>query len=225
MADGVTIDWSQLRQPDPLGDYQNAFAAGRAVAASRINTGGNPGFSGQPAAAEAAEPQPASIQDHIASMSGDQRLAAGRAQEQFAAILNGLKLQTTDPAERLAMARHLAGLHPEFGIDPNTITTDDVSDQGLARHVATALGLKGQLEDANARQQAGGVAPWGPVQGAATSYSSPSHALSDDDLIAALRTHGLGGIAPSIRTPALQPSSGFHPHTLSDQDLKSILEF
>jgi hypothetical protein len=223
MADGVNIDWGQLRQPDPLGDYQNAFQAGRALGARQINTSGSPVFSGQPASAS--ESRPPTVQDQIASMSGGQRLAASRAQEQFAAILNGLKLQTTDPAERLAMARHLAGLHPEFGIEPNAITADDVSDQGLARHVAMALGLKGQLEDANARQQVGGAAAWEAVQGAAPTNSSPGHALSDDDLIAALRIHGLEGIAPWVRTPALQPPSGFRPHILSDQDLASILEF
>jgi hypothetical protein len=183
MADGVNIDWSALKAPDPLGDYASAFAAGRALAAQRIAGAGSlTGSIGLPAA-PADPPQtaggphgqagvqpprygssgdttgPAAIQDQIASMSEAQRQAASQAQEQFAAILNGLKIQTTIPYERLAMARHLASLHPEFAIDPNTITADDVSDQGLAGHIAASMSLKEQLDAANARSLGYGAAP------------------------------------------------------------------
>ena len=69
-----------------------------------------------------------------------------QAQEQLAAILQGLRLQSPDPRERLAMARHLAALHPEFGVEPRAIGLGDVTDAGISEHLATALALKTAIE-------------------------------------------------------------------------------
>jgi hypothetical protein len=224
------------------------------------------------------------IQDRIASMTAQQRAAASQAQEQFAAILNGLKMQTTDPAQRLAMAQHFAGLHPEFGINPASITPDDVSDAGIAGHVATAMSLKARLDQANVQAEgtgpgfraarpatnggafssdarAGAGEAWeraafyqraarlgmparaidslwttyaglhhrmAPMVGSGPSSSTPpsgEQTMSDQELIAALRLHGVAGFAPGPRqgaSPSMPPTGA---HALSDQDLTSLLEF
>jgi hypothetical protein len=316
MADGVNIDWGLLKQPDPIGDYQAAFQAGRALAGQRIASQAMTGFAANPAAPvdprlAAADPAAygqvrglqkaadqagrvtqatalaagaTAIQDRIAAMSDAQRAAASQAQETFAAILNGLKMQTTDPNQRLAMAQHVAGLHPEFGINPATITPDDVSDAGIAGHVATAMSLKEQLDQANAQGQpsvpgfrsarptsvgaafgANGQAgageaweraafyqraaslgtparaidslwaryaalhhPMAPMAAPGPAPSIPAsgeQAMSDQDLIAALRLHGVPGFGPG---PGQGPSLTSPPtgaHALSDQDITSLLEF
>jgi len=334
MADGVNIDWGLLRAPDPIGDYQAAFQAGRALAGQRIASQAMTGFAANPAApvdprlaaadpaayaqvrarqqaaadqagrvtqatalaagdnqgamrAAAARGDSASvtaIQDRIAAMSDAQRAAASQAQEKFAAILNGLKMQTTDPAQRLAMAQHFAGLHPEFGITPASIPPDDVSDAGSAGHVATAMSLKGQLDQANAQGQAsvpgfrsarrtsdGGAFdangqagageaweraafyqraarlgtparaidslwaryaalhhPMAPMAAPGPAPSIPAsgeQAMSDQDLIAALRLHGVPGFGsvPGQGPSLTSPPTG--AHALSDQDITSLLEF
>ena len=43
------------------------------------------------------------------------------------------------------MARHIAGLHPELGIAPQAITRADVTDQGLAEHLAAVMALQDHL--------------------------------------------------------------------------------
>lgn len=78
-------------------------------------------------------------------MSDAERLAAARVQEQLAAVLHGLALRSPDPGVRLSMARHIAGQHPELGLDPQAISLADVTDRGLAEHFAGAKALRAQL--------------------------------------------------------------------------------
>jgi hypothetical protein len=181
-----------------------------------------------------------SIQDHIAAMSPSQRQAASQAQEQFATILNGLKLQTTDPRQRLAMAQHLAGLHPEFGIDPNAISPDDVTDQGIAGHVAAALFLKSQLDAAPAGERS--ALPGSPVTAAplprggdnseawekaefyrrAAMLGAPARTI--DSLWARYVTTHHGGLPASPSGPwAASPMAPMDGHTMSDADLVAAL--
>lgn len=81
----------------------------------------------------------------IAAMNAPQHAAVRQAQDQVAAILHGLALKSPDPAVRLSMARHIAGLHPELGIAPQAISLADVTDQGLAEHLAAVMALKDHL--------------------------------------------------------------------------------
>ena len=122
--------------PDPLAVYGRAFQAGRTAAAPT-----------PPPATQGPSPSPhATVDALLGGLDDHGRLAAARAQEQLAAILQGLKLQSPDPRERLAMARHLAALHPEFGVDPRAIGLGDVTDAGISEHLATAMALKTAIE-------------------------------------------------------------------------------
>ncbi len=87
----------------------------------------------------------ARVRTQIAAMNAPQHAAASQAQDQVAAILHGLALKSPDPAARLSMARHIAGLHPELGIAPQAISLADVTDQGLAEHLAAVMALKDHL--------------------------------------------------------------------------------
>ena len=118
--------------PDPLAAYGRAFQAGRTAAAP-------------PPPPTAPSPH-ATVDSLLGGLDERGRLAAAQAQEQLAAILQGLRLQSPDPRERLAMARHLAALHPEFGLEPRAIGLGDVTDAGISEHLATALALKTAIE-------------------------------------------------------------------------------
>ena len=87
----------------------------------------------------------AHVRTQIAGMNAPQHAAATRTQDQVAAILHGLLLKSPDPEVRLSMARHIAGLHPELGIAPQAITRADVTDQGLAEHLAAVMALQDHL--------------------------------------------------------------------------------
>lgn len=87
----------------------------------------------------------ARVRTQIAGMNAPQHAAATQAQDQVAAIMHGLALKSPDPGVRLSMARHIAGLHPELGIAPQAISLGDVTDQGLAEHLAAVMALKDHL--------------------------------------------------------------------------------
>jgi hypothetical protein len=247
---------------------------GEPVAAGQGDPVGQPAGGDQAMlASKGSQPSLADLQARIDQMTPQQRVAASQAQEQFAAILNGLKMQTTDPGQRLDMARHIAGLHPEFGIQPETISPDDVSDQGIAMHVAAAMSLKARIEAARPRYPADGVSQptqngngaveaweraafyqraaalgmsaraidnlWStyaafhhgmtPAVSAAlpatsTGQTSP-RAMSDEALLAALRLHGVAGVQGQRHVTAPAPGLSASAHTLSDDQLKSFLEF
>lgn len=59
--------------------------------------------------------------------------------EATAHVYLGLQHFSTDPAERLRAAQHIAQTNPALGIDPTKITLDDVTDRGLQMH---AMGTK-----------------------------------------------------------------------------------
>ena len=49
------------------------------------------------------------------------------------------------PAQRLSVAQHMATIHPEYGIDPASLTVDQFTDDGIRATVAQQLGVKGML--------------------------------------------------------------------------------
>jgi hypothetical protein len=127
---------------------------------------------------------PASIQVIIASMTPQEASEASRPEEILASVLHGLALATPDPAGRLAMARYLAARNPRFGIHPDSLTPDDLTDQALAAHTASVLALK-RLLDARARTAA--LAPFGAAPGGpAAEASGIGRHISNFDLASAL---------------------------------------
>lgn len=63
-------------------------------------------------------------------------------------VLRGLRGATSDPAERLRMAHHLAQVTPSLGLRPEDISLQDVTDRGVAGHLGNVAGLHQALEAA-----------------------------------------------------------------------------
>jgi len=78
----------------------------------------------------------------IAQLQGAQREAAKQRNEQLAVALHQIGT-IQDPAQRLSVAQHMA---QTIGIDPSTITADDVTDQGIAGHMAQVMTIDQVLE-------------------------------------------------------------------------------
>ena len=143
------IDPRPLRGADPARVWSDSFRAGRRLAAPEP-----PAQSGE-------------LTAHLARLDPSRRVAAAQAQEQLAAVLFGLRMQSQDVGQRLAMARHIAAQHPRFGIDPAAITAADVTDAGIAAHIAGARGIARRLSAAPTAQvlnaSQGAVRYLGPV--------------------------------------------------------------
>jgi len=86
--------------------------------------------------------------DPLQGMTPDQRSSAARGAEALGRLLRGLLGAASDPAERLRMARHLAGTTPAIGLRPEAIAPHDVTDEGLAGHIAAVSALRRRLADA-----------------------------------------------------------------------------
>ena len=250
MADGVNLDFSLLKQPDYLGDYQNAFQVGRQMAQQQGGATAMSPFATEPAGGAQGGPQTArqpsgameemrpvvwpaigvqggremaqqqggttamgryasdpagggiqgatapqgSMGDRLSAFSDlslTQKVQASRRVEQLAAVLNGLGGASPNPNVRLSMAQHLAattGL-----MDPAKITLDDVTDQGIAAHIASVNSIERAL------QQDGPQGAFHPgveriptaspqIEAAAHDPAAPvaAHQMSDSALKAAL---------------------------------------
>jgi len=130
MPDDRNIDWGRLPAPDLVGDYADAFQRGRRLAS-------------QSAAAPTAPPSLSDVvASHIGQLGPPQRQAAGRRIEALSQVLLGLRGATSDPVERLRMAQHLARATPGLRLRPGDVGLKDVTDRGLAGHLArlTVLG-------------------------------------------------------------------------------------
>ena len=128
------IDPAPLGTPDHAGDYAQAFERGRDLAA----------------------PRPALRADHalglgvrVARMDEGARRAVAQRAEALSEVLRGLLGATTDPAERMRMARHLARVTPGLGLRPEDIRLQDVTDRGVAAHITNVTALRQALEAAS----------------------------------------------------------------------------
>jgi hypothetical protein len=157
MTDGVNVDFGLLKSPDYLGDYVNAFKVGRDLQGQ----GQQPeGFQvgGTPARPTEGAFDPASS---VAAMSAAQREQASGRAEVVATLLAGLKATSTDPVQRLAMARHVAMRNPALGIAPASVTVADVSDAGLDAHLARISALRDLLQRSGRLHPQAGTVPSG----------------------------------------------------------------
>ena len=82
---------------------------------------------------------------HVARMDEDRRRAVAARAEALTEVLRGLQAAAPDPAERLRMARHLARVTPGLGLRPEDISLGDVTDRGVAGHIANVSGLRQAL--------------------------------------------------------------------------------
>ncbi len=139
MTDGVNVDFGLLKPPNYVADYVNAFKVGQSLQQQQALAGaGNP----SPAAASADQEDTAAS---LASMSASQRQQAVGRTEMLASMLAGLRGASTDPMQRLAMARHIAARNPSLGIAPSAVSPADVTDAGLEGHLVKILALRGLL--------------------------------------------------------------------------------
>lgn len=122
--------------PDYVGNYMNAFAAGRKMAGQQI--AGN--------AMTADPPAGASLADRIAGMSDEARASAARQAEILGAVAAGLKGHPY--TERRALLTHLAPALAARGLPPQAIDAFDPTDDNLDATAASAQALGGMLAQA-----------------------------------------------------------------------------
>ena len=120
-----------LGAPDHAQDYADAFERGRDLAAARPGSGGGAHAIG--------------LGVHVARMDEAGRGAVSQRAEALTEVLRGLQGATPDPAERLRMARHLARATPGLGLRPEDISLRDITDRGVAGHIANVSGLRQAL--------------------------------------------------------------------------------
>ena len=154
------IDPPMVGAPDHAADYAEAFQRGRALAAPRPETGLGHAIG---------------LGVHVARMDEAGRQALAKRAEALTEVLRGLQGATPDPAERLRMAHHLARVTPGLGLRPEDINARDVTDTGVAGHIANVAALRralsaaaqpryvGALHEANPSTQ-GGVRYLGPAR-------------------------------------------------------------
>jgi hypothetical protein len=82
----------------------------------------------------------------MAQKSDEERQAAKDKAEATAGAVYAVKTAIADPAQRVPVLQHMAQMHPEYGIDPASITPETASDANLNGIIGQALGLKGQIE-------------------------------------------------------------------------------
>ena len=159
MTDGGTIDPALFGAPDHARDYAQAFERGRDLAAPRPAPGGNHALG---------------LGVRIARMEeGGRRTVAQRA-EALTGVLRGLFAATHDPGERLRMARHLAQVTPALGLRPEDISLEDVTDRGVAGHIANVTALREALEAASRPRYVAPLQPTNPNPQGGARYLGPA---------------------------------------------------
>jgi hypothetical protein len=133
MIDSGMIDPAIQGAPDHARDFAQAFERGRNLAGRR------PAPSGADAIG---------LGVHIARLDEQGRRAVAQRAEALTEVLRGLQGASPDPAERLRMARHMAQVTPGLGVRPEHVNLQDVTDRGVAAHLAAIAGLRQALEAA-----------------------------------------------------------------------------
>ena len=95
------------------------------------------------------------IQQHVATLSSDQLALAQKRAGVVAGVLHSVQVATSDPNQRLSILQHIVTQHPEYGISPNSITPDMVSDAGIAGYIGQTMSVQQQIDnELKARQDA-----------------------------------------------------------------------
>lgn len=148
------------------------------------------------AASKLGPDQVMAVHASIAKLDDHQRALVQRRNEQLGSILLGARHATADVNERLAIAQHVASLHPEFGIKPEQITLQDMSDAGIDTHLAAVR----TLDDVIAQHKPVAVAPGGslvdPANPTTPLYTAP------DRVPAGFMRDGQGNLVPITGGPA-----------------------
>lgn len=121
MTDGVNVDWSLLKPTNPVGDYVNAFAVGRALGRSQAAQNA---FSPAPAP----QPPPPVPEAPPAAPDAPPWEPAARA-DLIAGIAQGL--QGAPYGERRAMLTHLTPALAAHGLPAAAIRDFDPTDANL----------------------------------------------------------------------------------------------
>lgn len=141
---------NQAQQQQAQADRQSSITQAQAEA------GGDLQGAMQAAASRGATGDVMTIKNMIDSAPAQQKAAAIQAAQQAneatAHILMGLK-GVPDPNQRLAMAQHLAA-QSGGAVDPNSITLNDVTDQGINAHLANAMSIDQMLRQAHDQEEA-----------------------------------------------------------------------
>jgi len=153
MSDGVNIDFSALKTPDPVGDYANAFAVGRNLAGQQIQGNALTAYGADPT--QPLDPRLMAANPDLATSLQDRQTAA----EILAAMGQGLRA-VPYPARRPVLD-HLTPALAARGIDPAAVAAFDPTDANLDAHVAQARVLTamlgGQVMPSSRREGGGSV--------------------------------------------------------------------
>jgi spore germination cell wall hydrolase CwlJ-like protein len=87
------------------------------------------------------------IQQHVAQLSETQLKVAQTRAQIVGGVLNSVMHSTSDPAQRVSILQHIASQNPQYGINPNSITPDMVSDAGISAYIGQTMSAQQQIED------------------------------------------------------------------------------
>jgi hypothetical protein len=149
----MPIDFSQARTPNFFEIYQQSFEHGRALGRQRALQAAMAQYQTDPQAGlEALQRIDLETAARVQRQSSDtqnrnvhtklalQTLQShGRREDiehaaMLTKVLQGLR-GVADPAQRLAMAQHLARQFPQFGLSDDDVAGEDLSDSGIDQHI------------------------------------------------------------------------------------------
>jgi hypothetical protein len=137
MPDGVNVDFGLLKTPDYVGDYANAFQAGRDLAQQR----------GQASAAgNAFGPRRMVVGDfkeQLAGLGPDARARLAQQADLLGGI--GMGLKSVPYPERRPVLAHMTPALATRGVNPGQIAAFDPTDANLDEAIAQARQLTGLL--------------------------------------------------------------------------------
>jgi spore germination cell wall hydrolase CwlJ-like protein len=96
-----------------------------------------------------------SIAQHVATLSETQLKVAQQRAGIIAGVLHSVQESTSDPALRQSILQKMVSNHPEYGITPDKITPDFVSDQAIAGFVGQTMSAQQQIDDELKAREAG----------------------------------------------------------------------
>ena len=92
-------------------------------------------------------PDPVSqVGDWARTASPAQRASAAEMLGHLAEISATIGARTPDPQARLSLARHMAALHPQYGVDPSSLDASQFTDAAMRAQFAQQLAARALLQ-------------------------------------------------------------------------------